>query len=272
MLLHDALARGRVTAGGAELPGARRHARDGGEPAPRVRASPARSRTSSPSAVPPAGGRGAAEAGRFADEIVPVTVPSRQGRHRRRPRRAHPRPTRPSRRWPGCGRSWAATTPRPPSPPATPAGQNDGAAVCVVTTPEKAAELGLRPLARLVVLGRRRGAAARRWASARCRPTAKALDARRPEARRHRPDRAQRGLRRAGAGRAPANGASPTPTSTGSTSTAPASRSATPSAPPAAGSWPPCCARWHRRDARYGLETMCIGGGQGLAAVFETVR
>ena len=28
----------------------------------------------------------------------------------------------------------------------------------------------------------------------------------------------------------------------------------------------------HRRDGRYGLETMCIGGGQGLAAVFERVR
>jgi len=27
----------------------------------------------------------------------------------------------------------------------------------------------------------------------------------------------------------------------------------------------------HRREARYGLETMCIGGGQGLAAVFEAV-
>jgi acetyl-CoA C-acetyltransferase len=27
-----------------------------------------------------------------------------------------------------------------------------------------------------------------------------------------------------------------------------------------------------RRDGRYGLETMCIGGGQGLAAVFEGVR
>jgi acetyl-CoA C-acetyltransferase len=26
-----------------------------------------------------------------------------------------------------------------------------------------------------------------------------------------------------------------------------------------------------RREARYGLETMCIGGGQGLAAVFERV-
>jgi acetyl-CoA C-acetyltransferase len=27
----------------------------------------------------------------------------------------------------------------------------------------------------------------------------------------------------------------------------------------------------HRRDVRYGLETMCIGGGQGLAAIFERV-
>jgi acetyl-CoA C-acetyltransferase len=27
----------------------------------------------------------------------------------------------------------------------------------------------------------------------------------------------------------------------------------------------------HRRDGRYGLQTMCIGGGQGLAAVFEKV-
>jgi acetyl-CoA C-acetyltransferase len=24
-----------------------------------------------------------------------------------------------------------------------------------------------------------------------------------------------------------------------------------------------------RRQARYGLETLCIGGGQGIAAVFE---
>ena len=27
-----------------------------------------------------------------------------------------------------------------------------------------------------------------------------------------------------------------------------------------------------RREGRYGLETMCIGGGQGLAAVFEAGR
>jgi acetyl-CoA C-acetyltransferase len=28
-------------------------------------------------------------------------------------------------------------------------------------------------------------------------------------------------------------------------------------------------AEMHRREVRYGLETMCIGGGQGIAAVFE---
>ncbi|HEY9337221.1 MAG TPA: acetyl-CoA C-acyltransferase, partial [Kribbella sp.] len=28
----------------------------------------------------------------------------------------------------------------------------------------------------------------------------------------------------------------------------------------------------HRRDGRYALETLCIGGGQGLAAIFEAVR
>jgi acetyl-CoA C-acetyltransferase len=27
-----------------------------------------------------------------------------------------------------------------------------------------------------------------------------------------------------------------------------------------------------RREGRYALETMCIGGGQGLAAVFEAIR
>ena len=47
-------------------------------------------------------------------------------------------------------------------------GQNDGAAVCIVTHPERAAELGLEPLARLVgwaVAGVPPG----RWGSVRCR-------------------------------------------------------------------------------------------------------
>ena len=61
------------------------------------------------------------------------------------------------------------------------------------------------------------------------------------------------------------------PTS-GSTPTAPASRSATRSAPPAPASSPPWPTRCTAARRRYGLETMCIGGGQGLAAVFEAVR
>ena len=81
-------------------------------------------------------------------------------------------------------------------------GQNDGAAVCIVTTPDKAAELGLRPLVRLVS-----------WAVAGVPPatmgigpvpaTAKALDAAGPHPGRHRPHRAQRGLRRPGPRRHP---------------------------------------------------------------------
>ncbi len=38
-----------------------------------------------------------------------------------------------------------------------------------------------------------------------------------------------------------------------------------------AGCSPPWRANSTLRDARYGLETMCIGGGQGLAAVFERI-
>ena len=39
-----------------------------------------------------------------------------------------------------------------------------------------------------------------------------------------------------------------------------------------AASWPRWPTRPQRRESRYVLETMCIGGGQGLAAVFEAVR
>ena len=78
-------------------------------------------------------------------------------------------------------------------------GQNDAASMCMVTTPEKAAELGLDPLVRLVSWG---------WPA--WRPnimgigpvpaTEVALAQGRTAARRHGPDRAQRGVRRPGAG------------------------------------------------------------------------
>ena len=77
-MLHDALARGPGHRRRRQLPGARRHDRDGREPAPRVRHRRARSRTSTPCAAT-SGPPPRADAGRFDDEIVPVTVPGRKG-------------------------------------------------------------------------------------------------------------------------------------------------------------------------------------------------
>ena len=48
-------------------------------------------------------------------------------------------------------------------------GQNDGAAICIVTSPEKAAELGLQPLLRLVSWAVA-GVPPARWGSVRSRP------------------------------------------------------------------------------------------------------
>ena len=191
-----------------------------------------------------------------------------QGRHGGRRRRAHP-----TRHHPGeAGR--AAPHPR--------AARRGGhrhrrqrqrperrAAVCLVATPERAEALGLRPLVRLVS-----------WGVAGVRPettgigpapaTAAALAPRRAGARRPRGHRAQRSLRLPGAGRDPAVGhrpggrrpgqpqrlgylAGPLVGATGVRILATLAR------------------EMDRRGARYGLETMCIGGGQGLAAVFERV-
>ena len=54
-----------------------------------------------------------------------------------------------------------------------------------------------------------------------------------------------------------------------STSTAPASRWATPSPRRAGASSRTCSNEMDRRGSKYGIETMCIGGGQGIAALFE---
>jgi len=86
--------------------------------------------------------------GRFKDEIVPVTVPGRHGdtvvdtdEHPRADTSletlARLRPVR-------VGEDPEATVTA-----GNASGQNDGASVCIVTTPERAVELGVRPLARL---------------------------------------------------------------------------------------------------------------------------
>lgn len=143
----DRIARGRVTAGGRFYPV------PGGmlETAENLRREYAVSReeqdflayTSHMRAVE------AHEEGRFADEIVPVRVSGRKG-DTVVERDEHPRPEvslealaalKPVRRAIDAESTVTA---------GNSSGQNDGAAACVVTTPERAAELGLRPLARLV--------------------------------------------------------------------------------------------------------------------------
>jgi acetyl-CoA C-acetyltransferase len=147
-------------------------------------------------------------------------------------------------------------------------GQNDGASVAVVTTAEKAAELGLEPLARLVS-----------WAAAGVDPklmgmgpvpaTARALD----RAGLSLSDIQVIELNEAFAAqvlgvlrewqievtdnRLNPNGSG---ISLGHPVGATGGRILA-----------TLLYEMRRRDARYGLETMCIGGGQGMAAVFETV-
>jgi acetyl-CoA C-acetyltransferase len=149
-------------------------------------------------------------------------------------------------------------------------GQNDGAAVCVVTTKERAAELGLMPLARLAS-----------WATAGVAPevmgigpvpaTAKALQ--RAGIRLAEIDLIE--LNEAFAAQVLAvtrewdfvpadfdrlnvNGSG---ISLGHPVGATGVRILT-----------TLLNEMGRTGARYGLETMCIGGGQGLAAVFEATR
>jgi acetyl-CoA C-acetyltransferase len=148
-------------------------------------------------------------------------------------------------------------------------GQNDGAAVCVVTSPERAAGLGLRPLARVVS-----------WAVAGVPPrtmgigpvpaTAKALDLaglklsdvdlielNEAFASQVLAVTREWGFTEADSERMNVNGSGISlghPVgATGGRVLATLTR------------------EMDRRGARYGLETMCIGGGQGLAAVLERV-
>ncbi|WP_405483446.1 acetyl-CoA C-acetyltransferase [Streptomyces sp. NBC_00009] len=148
-------------------------------------------------------------------------------------------------------------------------GQNDAAAMCLVTTPERAEQLGLRPLVRLVSWGVA-GVAPKTMGIGPVPATEAALH----RAGLHLSDMDLIELNEAFAAQALAVmrewkfGAEDLERTnvhgsgislghpvgaTGVRMLATLSR------------------ELHRRDARYGLETMCIGGGQGLAAVFERV-
>jgi acetyl-CoA C-acetyltransferase len=146
--LADRLARGRVTAGGAL------HPVPGGmiETAENLRREHGISRERQDELALRSQQRATAaqREGRFDDELVPVEVPQRRGDPVVVDTDEHPRAdtTLPalSKLRPVMGRQDEDAT----VTAGNASGQNDGAAVCVVTTPERAEALGLRPLARLV--------------------------------------------------------------------------------------------------------------------------
>jgi acetyl-CoA C-acetyltransferase len=146
--LADRLARARVTAGG------RHHVIDGGmlETAENLRRERSISRERQDELAVRSHRRAVAaqQAGRFDDELVPVTVPQRRGEPLVVDTDEHPRADTTLEALAGLrpvlGRQDAEAT----VTAGNASGQNDGAAVCIVTTPERAEALGLRPLARLV--------------------------------------------------------------------------------------------------------------------------
>ena len=206
--------------------------------------------------------------GRFAGEIVPVVVPGKKGdtvvdtdEHPRADTSlealARLRPVR------------LKQDPESTVTAGNSSGQNDAAAACVVTSPEKAAEYGLRPLARLVTWGVA-GVEPSRMGIGPVPATAKALG----RAGLTLADMDLIELNEAFAAQALAvtrewkftdedferMNVSGSGISIGHPVGATGVRIL------ATG-----LRELQRRDGRYLLETMCIGGGQGLAAIFERV-
>ncbi len=266
VLLHDGLARGRVTAGG------RNHPVPGGmlETAENLRREYGISREAQDEYSVRSHARAAAatEAGRFADELVPVTIASRKG-DVVVDRDEHIRPDSSvetlAKLRPILGRD----DPEATVTAGNASGQNDGAAICVVTTEEKAAELGLRPLARLVSWGVG-GVPPATMGIGPVPATARALEGaglkladidlielNEAFAAQVLAVAQEWGLTEADWDRVNVNGSG---ISLGHPVGATGGRILA-----------TLLREMDRREVRYGLETMCIGGWQGLAAVFERV-
>jgi acetyl-CoA C-acetyltransferase len=202
--------------------------------------------------------------GRFAEEIVAVPVP----RGEPVTLDEHPRADASLEALAKLRPVMSGSDPEATVTAGNASGQNDGAAVCIVTHAEKAEELGLRPLGRLVS-----------WAAAGVPPATMGIGP---------VPATERALRLAGLSlddlglielnvavaaqvlavlrqwnlpdgfeRVNVNGSG---ISLGHPVGATGARILT-----------TMLREMDRRETRYGLETMCIGGGQGLAAVFERV-
>jgi acetyl-CoA C-acetyltransferase len=264
--LRDALARGRVTAGG------RNHPVPGGmlETAENLRREYSIPRAEQDQLALTSHRRAVAaqQAGVFAEEIVPVPVRTRQG-EALVDTDEHPRPDASLDALARLRPVLSGDDPEATVTAGNASGQNDAAAVCVVTHRARAEALGLRPLVRLVS-----------WAVAGVAPdimgigpvpaTQSALDraglklsdmdlielneafaaqvlACTREWSFGAEDFARLNVHGSGIALGHPVGA------TGTRILGTLAR------------------EMRRREARYGLETMCIGGGQGLAAIFERV-
>jgi acetyl-CoA C-acetyltransferase len=267
VLLQDGLARGRVTAGGVH------HPVPGGmlETAENVRREYKISREEQDEYAVRSHRRAAAatEEGRFADELVPVVVKGRKG-ETVVDRDEHIRPDTSVEVLAKLRPILGKDDPEATVTAGNASGQNDGAAVCVVTHPDRAAELGLRPLARLVSWGVA-GVPPATMGIGPVPATAKALALAGVELQ----DIDLIELHEAFASQVLAvtreweftdadfermnvNGSG---ISLGHPVGATGGRILA-----------TLLREMDRRGARYGLETMCIGGGQGLAALFERVE
>jgi len=209
------------------------------------------------------------EAGKFADELVPVTVPGRRGK----PdvvvdRDEHPRPETTLEQLAALRPVRAGLDPESTVTAGNASGQNDGAAMCVVTTREEAERRGLRPLLVLRSWGVA-GVDPERMGIGPVPATAAALE--------------RAGLTLADIDVIELNEAFAAQVlaclrewKVDSTDDRlnPNGSGISLGHPVGATGGRILATLAHelqRREARYGLETMCIGGGQGLAAIFERV-
>lgn len=147
VMLHDGLARGRVTAGGRNYPV------PGGmlETAENLRRQYSITRVEQDELAVESHRRAVAaqQSGVFAEEIVPLTVRSRAG-DRVVDSDEHPRADTTLESLSRLRPLLAASDPEATVTAGNASGQNDAAAVCLVTHPEYADKVGLRPIARLV--------------------------------------------------------------------------------------------------------------------------
>ncbi|BBY01917.1 acetyl-CoA acetyltransferase [Mycobacterium seoulense] len=264
--VHDGLARGRTTAGG------RHHPVPGGmlETAENLRRQYGISRLEQDELAVRSHQRAVAaqKDGILAEEIIPVAVRTRQGEELI-DSDEHPRADTSVESLSKLKPVLSSEDSEATVTAGNSSGQNDAASMCVVTTPEKAAEYGLTPLVRLVSWGLA-GVAPHIMGIGPVPATEVAL--------------AKAGLRLAeidvielneafaaqalavmrewdfGAADHERTNVHGSGISLGHPVGATGGRMLATLA-----------RELHRREARYGLETMCIGGGQGLAAVFERV-